>query len=329
MYERIYEAFKAVSGCSFNIWPSTDNTLSLRFRRGSEQWIRADSCGQGLSDLLVIIYFVLEPDSTFVMIEEPENHMHPEMQGRLLRYLDRVKSKQFFLSTHSNVFLDPRFVDRVYYTEFTDSVHVSDQTSRSRILTDLGYSIVDHVAADAIVLTEGRNDVRVLRTVCDWLGLTEHFSIRFWPLGGDNMQYHDLSIFGHMANVVAIVDSDPGSHTVRTRFARNCAEHGIPCTVLSHYSVENYFSLDAIKRNFPKAEITLTEIKPDTSVDEQIGFPEGKSVKSKIDGILANMTLSDVEGTDLLKACEQIGEVCTVRDGRQSMAEATERPRPA
>ena len=63
------------------------------------------------------------------------------MQKKLLSFLRNGTDKQFFLTTHSNVFLNNAFVNKVFFTSFSDSVNVDDATSRASILDDLGYSV--------------------------------------------------------------------------------------------------------------------------------------------------------------------------------------------
>ena len=80
----------------------------------------------GLQDLLIILYFALASDHEVVLIEEPENHLHPEIQRRLIGFLREKTKKQFFLSTHSSIFLNTQFADRVFTCRLTDSIHVEN-----------------------------------------------------------------------------------------------------------------------------------------------------------------------------------------------------------
>src|SRR5205085_993589 len=84
-------------------------SIKLYFSRiNKNEWLPADDCGLGLQDLLVIIYFAVSNKHNLVLLEEPENHLHPELQRRLLKFLkeDTNENKQYLISTHSSVFLD-------------------------------------------------------------------------------------------------------------------------------------------------------------------------------------------------------------------------------
>lgn len=269
----------------------------------------------GTLDILVIVTFSLDLDYTFIFIEEPESHLHPEMQKRLLSFLSSVKSKQFILSTHSNVFLNPYVVEKIYYSEIEEKVKISDQTSKSEILYNLGYSVADNIISDVVVLTEGPTDIPVISTICDWMEFGDKFNIKYWPLGGDVMADLDLSIFAERKNVIALIDSDPGSKVIRTRFERNCKEYGVECHRLERYSIEGYFTIEALKECFQEAfPKDLTELKPDVSVDEQMGFitkgKRSRTVRSKNHEIIKLMALPDIEETDLYSFCLKIKRIC-------------------
>jgi len=317
-YEKISKAFNKITGYNFNITPNTINQLALFFENEEKKWIGADACGMGLSDILAIISFSLDFEYTFLLIEEPESHLHPEMQKKLLTFLKTIKSRQFILSTHSSIFLDPYTVDKIYYCNFNNKVELTDETSKSEILFNLGYSVSDNFVSDVIVLTEGPSDIPIISTICQWMGFGDKFNIKYWPLGGDIMSELDLSVFAEKNKVIALIDNDPGSGVIRTRFETNCKEHQIWCLRLERYSIENYFTLDALKtfyqQDFPEG---LTEIKYDQSLDVQMGFVKDgqkiRTVKSHNHQIIKLMSLSDIENTDLHAFCLKIGEICEQR----------------
>lgn len=325
IYEKIQKAFNEITGYYFDIIPDQANQLTPHFRKGQEPWRAADSCGLGLLDTLIMVSFSLDFDYILILIEEPESHLHPEMQKKLLTFFANLKSRQFIFSTHSSIFLNPYIVDKIYYCWIDDKVRVSDETSKSEILYNLGYSITDNILSDVVVLTEGPTDIPVISTVCRWMGFGDKYNIKYWPLGGDTMADLDLSVFADRKNVIALIDSDPGSKVIRTRFERICNDHGIMCHRLERYSIENYFSIDALMKCFKDAlPKDLTELKSDISVDEQMGFiVEGKksrSVRSKNYEIIKSMKLADIEGTDLYSFCLEIKRIC--EEQRERVKEA-------
>lgn len=189
-YKSIYDNFAIItSGHYFNIVPVKDNKISLVFTTNPSEssWIKAINSGLGLREILAIISFIIAYDYNFIMIEEPENHIHPDMQRKLISFIKSKKEQQFLLATHSNIFLDPSFADKIYRTFFTSKVEIVDNTNRASLLSDLGYSVADNLVSDLIVLTEGPTDRPVIEEICRKMGFWDNYNIKFWPMGGDIM----------------------------------------------------------------------------------------------------------------------------------------------
>jgi len=273
------------------------NKISLLFSNDELNWRKAEDCGLGLRDLLLIITYSSITEFDLLLVEEPENHMNPEMQRKLLNFLKYDTDKQFFLSTHSNVFLDDSYVNKIYYSYMENSeVKVSDATSKANMLNDLGYSITDNLVSDLIILTEGPKDRLVLEEFLKKMNLIPNFNIKFWPLGGDIMGQLDLTVFVDSYRVIALIDQDPKSDSTRKELIRKCDELGIPYHRLSRYSIENYFTLEALREVF-KNQISsdIDFIKNEVKLEDQIGI----NVKKKSREIAQKMKLSDIINTDL------------------------------
>lgn len=302
-------AFREISkGFVFDTFLNKNNYLDLRFAKDKRNWVAATEAGLGLQDLLIILYFAIAPEYDLVCVEEPESHMHPELQRRLLGFLRARDDKQFFLSTHSNVFLDNAFVDRVFFTSFTEgAVRVTDATSKASILDDLGYSVADNLVSDVVVLVEGPSDGAIIEEFLVKKGALPRFSVKVWPLGGDIMDQLDLSVLAQGNRLIALIDRDPKSGRVRERFAEKCAHLKIPVTRLQRYSIENYFALPAIRVVLPgRVPSTIVELEPDQPVDKQIGF----SIKRNGRAIAKEMSLADVANTDFERFIDSIVELC-------------------
>jgi len=260
VFDKVTKAFRDISGYDFFL--STDNEISppnhftLGFhKKNGPPWIGADKCGLGLQELLVILYFSITPDYNVVLLEEPETHLHPDMQRKLLTFLreqSEQTGKQFFITTHSNIFLDYTLVDKVFLTSFQDdkgNIEVTDTTNKAFALSQLGYAVADNLVSDLTILVEGPSDIPVIQVFLKTMGLDEKYNIKIWPLGGDIMgkKEVDLSVIAENHLTMALIDRDPGSKSARTAFMEKCKDLDIIYHQLERNSIEEYFTLDALK----------------------------------------------------------------------------------
>lgn len=311
LYEKINEKFTEVSTYyKFDVANSEDKIdWELFFSKSDKiNWRSAENWGLGLQDLLVILYFALEPKASIVLIEEPENHLHPELQRRLLQFLKEETSddKQFFLSTHSNIFLDSTYVDRIFHTSIVeDKLLLDDATSRTKIMNDLGYSVIDNLTSDIVIIVEGINDKKVLTEFFRKMDLYGKYNIKFWLLGGDLMEHADLESFADNYKIMALLDNDPKSD--RKEFIRQCKKLKIPITTLQRYSMESYFPIEVYRESFndiisDKIQ-SFDETKP---VWAQLGGIKKQDIKKGSEKFAKRTDFEDIENTDLGKFLKKV-----------------------
>lgn len=304
-YVSIFDNLKQITGgVQFNILPDKENNIRLQFKIDKcDGWIDADNCGLGLREVLLIVSFVFSPAFNFIQIEEPENHLHPEYQRKLLRFISSAIDKQFLISTHSNIFLDTSYVDKVFLTYFDGQICIEERTNKARILNELGYSTSDNLISDLIILTEGPKDFPVIEEFFKKMEGMGDYVIKFWPLGGDIMSQIDLSFLKENNNLIALIDKDPGSKRQREKFKEHCVSLGIECFQLNRYALENYFSIKAIRNIFgTQIPSDIIEIKPDEKVESQIGI----NVKNNSRKIVKQMTLDEIKDTDLYSFLDRV-----------------------
>lgn len=108
---RAFEEFlsTAVFEQNVSLVPNINDDV-LYISIGEEEERPVYDLGDGVQSIICILYplFFNKDSSKFVFIEEPENFLHPGMQRILMNalMLDEFKDFQFFITTHSNHFLD-------------------------------------------------------------------------------------------------------------------------------------------------------------------------------------------------------------------------------
>ena len=131
------------------------------------------------------------PPVDIVLLEEPELHLHPNLQRKLLEQLARY-SVQFIATTHSPAVVNSfaHSGGRVFRTEFQNSEkrttarQVSGLTELRGLIGSIGASPADVVWADTVLLVEGSNDVPAFKA---WLWKAPSYagqSVAILALGG-------------------------------------------------------------------------------------------------------------------------------------------------
>lgn len=125
--------------------------------------------GDGVQALIILTFplFLRKNERYAIFIEEPEAHLHPTWQRFFMDTIYKHFGKhQFFLTTHSNVFLNYEN-NNIYHVKQNATLdksiirHLDKQ--KSEILEDLGYKASDVLNANYILWVEGISDVIYLK----------------------------------------------------------------------------------------------------------------------------------------------------------------------
>lgn len=169
-----------------------------------------DSYGTGVHQLVILCAALAMHTDYVVCIEEPEIHIHPDLQRKFLRFIANETDNRYFITTHSNVYLD--LLDDVGIHHVThDGVKstvtpVIAKPGARDLLADLGYKASDLLQANCLLWVEGPSD-RVY--INKWLELMDaelqegiHYSITFY---GGSPLFHFTAIDDPEGDLVEVL----------------------------------------------------------------------------------------------------------------------------